>query len=90
MNHFREREKAEIALLISLAEPSSKMRAEAAAAGIYSGAPEGKMKFQRVQLLTIEGLLSGSQRAEHPDYVPNVNFKKAAKEKPTDKQKKLL
>jgi site-specific DNA-methyltransferase (adenine-specific) len=90
VNHVREREKAEIALLISLAEPSPKMKAEAAAAGIYSGGPEGKQKFARLQLLTIEGLLSGNQRAEHPDYVPNVNFKKAVREKPTDRQKKLL
>jgi hypothetical protein len=30
-----------------------------------------------VQLLTIEGLLSGTQRAEHPDHQPDLNFKKA-------------
>ena len=37
-------------------------------------------KFARVQLLTIEGLLNGSQRAEHPDYEPDLNFKKAKAE----------
>jgi hypothetical protein len=34
-----------------------------------------------VQLLTIEGLLDGTQRAEHRDYVPNMNFTEAKKEK---------
>ena len=90
LNHVREREKAEIALLISLAEPSPKMRADAASAGVYSWGEDGKLKCSRLQLLTIEGLLDGSQRAEHPDYQPNVNFKKAKREKPTDRQKKLL
>jgi hypothetical protein len=66
------------------------MKAEAAAAGIYSGGPDSKLKYQRLQLLTIEGLLSGKQREEHPEYVPDVNFKKAKREKPVDRQKKLL
>ena len=78
LNHVREREKAEIALFISLSEPTAGMLKDAAAAGIYSS-PAGK-KFARVQMLTIEGLLSGKQRAEHPDYQPALNFKKAARE----------
>jgi hypothetical protein len=28
----------------------------------------------------IEGLLSGTQRAEHPDHAPDLNFKKAKAE----------
>ena len=51
-------------------------------AGFFEWAAGGK-KSPRVQLLTIEGLLSGVQRAEHPDYQPNVNFKKARREKGT-------
>ena len=66
------------------------MKAEAASAGFYSGGPEGKLKYPRLQLLTIEGLLSGKQRAEHPEYIPGVSFKKAKREKPVDRQKKLL
>jgi hypothetical protein len=31
-----------------------------------------KKKYPRVQLLTIEGLLSKKQRAEHPDYEPTT------------------
>lgn len=37
-------------------------------------------KKSRVQLLTIEGLLSGKHRAEHPDHAPDLNFKKAKAE----------
>ena len=54
------------------------MIADAASAGFYESA-SGK-KFPRVQLLTIEGLLSGQQRAEHPDHQPDLNFKKAKAE----------
>ncbi|MCX6896264.1 MAG: DNA methyltransferase [Verrucomicrobia bacterium] len=74
----RERESAEIALFISLEEPTRGMIADAASAGFYESA-SGK-KFPRVQLLTIEGLLSGKQRAEHPDHQPDLNFKKAKAE----------
>lgn len=71
----RERESAEIALFISLEEPTRGMIADAASSGCYESAT-GK-KFPRVQLLTIEGLLSGKQRAAHPDHQPDLNFKKA-------------
>jgi hypothetical protein len=37
-------------------------------------------KFARVQLLTVEGLLDSSQRAGHPDYEPDLNFKRAKAE----------
>jgi hypothetical protein len=33
-----------------------------------------------ITLLTIEGLLSMAQRAEHPEHIKNGNFKKAEKE----------
>jgi hypothetical protein len=78
LNHVRERETAEIALFISLEPPTKGMIADAASAGFYTSAA-GK-KFPRVQLLTIEGLLSGKQRAEHPDHQPDLNFKKAKAE----------
>ena len=74
----REREGAEIALFISLETPTRGMIADAASAGFYESAT-GK-KFPRVQLLNIEGLLSGKQRAEHPDHAPDLNFKKAKAE----------
>ncbi len=89
LNHVREREKADIALIISLHEPTTKMRSDAASAGIYHGGPHGKLQYPRVQILTIEGLLSGQQSALHPDYQKNVNFKKAKRE-PQQLQKELF
>ena len=44
---------------------------DAASVGFYESAT--KKKFARVQLLTIDGLLDGTQRAEHPDYEPDFN-----------------
>jgi site-specific DNA-methyltransferase (adenine-specific) len=78
LNHVREREKAEIALFITLAVPTAGMRSDAASAGLYSS-PNGNT-YPRLQILTIEGLLSHTQRAQHPDYAPNLNFKKAKPE----------
>jgi hypothetical protein len=39
-----------------------------------------------VQLLTIDGLLDNTQRAEHPDYEPDLNFKKARAESDVEQQ----
>ena len=75
----REREKADIALFISLEEPTRGMIRDAASAGFYESR-NGK-KYPRIQLLSIEGLLSGNTRAEHPDYEPDLNFKKATTER---------
>ena len=77
LNHVREREAAEFGLLIALEEPTAGMVKDAASAGFYTGAT-GR-KYPRLQLLTIEGLMTGTQRAEHPDAAP-ANFKQAKKE----------
>ncbi len=90
LGHVREREGAEIAILISLEKPTAKMRADGASCGFYEGGADGKTKYPRIQFLTIEGLLAKTQRAEHPDFEPNKNFKKAKREKAPDKQKRLL
>jgi hypothetical protein len=87
LNHVREREQAEIALFISLETPTKGMVADAASAGFYTGAAGNR--FPRVQLLTIEGLLSGKSRAEHPDHKPDLNFRKAKAEASAE-QRKLL
>ncbi len=87
LNHVREREGAEIALFLSLELPTKGMVKDAASAGFYES-PNGK-KFARVQLLTIADLLEGKARAEHPDYEPDLNFKKA-REEAHGQQKELL
>jgi len=88
LNHVRDREKADIALFISLEKPTAGMVKDAAAAGFYTSA--SKKQFPRVQLLTIDGLLHGQHRAEHPDHMPDLNFKKAQKEKKGGKQTGLF
>jgi hypothetical protein len=72
------RDGADIGLFITLAAPTRAMITEAAAAGFYES-PNGK-KYPRLQLLTVAGLLDGTQRALHPDYEPDLGYKKARAE----------
>jgi DNA modification methylase len=72
------RDKADIGLFITLTAPTKAMVTEAAAAGFYES-PNGK-KYARLQLFTIEELLSKRKRPEHPDYEPNTGYKKAKAE----------
>ena len=72
---------------VTLDEPSAKMTADAASAGFYKSVA-GK-NYPRVQILTIAGLLAGTVRAAHPDYEPDLNFKKA-KAEASGEQKQLL
>ena len=85
-----EREKAAIGVLVSLEESTGPMRAEAADAGFYTSAELGNPKYQRMQLLTIEQLLSG-KKVDCPHAVgtseANPTFKKAPKAKREPKQK---
>jgi len=81
------RDGAEIGLFITLAEPTKAMKTEASAAGFYESS-NGK-KYPRIQLLTIEDLLSGKSRAEHPNVAPDLNFKKA-KPEADSAQKEML
>ncbi len=71
-----DREKAQIGVLISLQEPTRDMRKEAASAGFYAS-PWGT-NHPRLQLLTIEELLSGA-KLDYPPSRANVTFKKAPK-----------
>ena len=80
----REREGAAIGLFISLTESTKGMKGDAASAGFYES-PNGK-KYPRIQLLTIECLLNKSERAEHPDYEPDLNFKKPKAEATTKQE----
>ena len=84
----REREGAEFGLLISLYPPTKGMVADAASAGFYTGA-NGR-DYPRIQILDIPGLLNGAQRAEHPDQMPDLNFKKAKKEVRKGGQEKMF
>ncbi len=70
-----EREKAEIGVLISLEEPTGPMRKEAASAGFYTS-PWGK--HPRIQLVTVEDLLTG-KTIDRPPAQASVTFKRAPK-----------
>ena len=71
-----EREKAQIGLFVTLAEPTKPMQTEALAAGFYESPHMGS--FPKIQILTIEGLLSGRERPQYPDLSRGgLSFKKA-------------
>ena len=85
-----EREKAEIGLFISLEPPTPPMRREAAAAGFYEPSHFLNHKFPRVQILTIEELLSGAQ-AQYPRFGPEATFRTAPRrQRPQREQKRMI
>jgi site-specific DNA-methyltransferase (adenine-specific) len=83
-----EREKAAIGLFVTLAEPTRPMITEAVSAGFYKS-PKGDVP--KIQILTIEGLMSGKERPQYFDMSSGMyNFKKAKVEKEKVEQKPLL
>lgn len=75
-----QRSRADLAWFVTLTPPTQPMIREAAAAGLYK-AGDGK-SYPKVQILTVEGLLKGTQRAEYFDISPeDINFRKAQAEK---------
>jgi hypothetical protein len=66
-----EREKAGLGVLISLEEPTSKMRTEAASAGFYTS-PWDKGKYSRLQLRSVEELLGGRVSSTRPRCRPTL------------------
>ena len=71
-----EREKAEIGLFITLETPTRPMEAEATSAGFYTPEHYPDSHYPRVQILTIEELLTG-KRAEYPRLAPDATFRRA-------------
>lgn len=84
-----EREKAAIGVIITLKKPTSHMRKETASAGFYESAT-WKKRYPKIQILTIEDILSGQAVDYPPSPQTNVTFKKAPKSKPVTKQQNLL
>ena len=84
-----EREKAAIGLFVTLTAPTKPMITEAASAGHYESPHHGA--FPRIQILTIQGLLDGTERPHWPDLsFGEQNFKKAKSEGKNSKQKGLF
>lgn len=82
-----DREKAAIGLLIALDEPSAPMRREAASAGFYES-PWGK--HPKVQILTVEELLSGKSIDMPPIRQGGTTFKQAQRAKKKVEQGQLF
>jgi hypothetical protein len=84
-----EREKAAVGLFITLTPPTKPMKTEAASAGHYESPHHGA--FPRIQILSIQGLLDGSERPQWPDLsAGGQNFKKAKTAAKNTKQKGLF
>ena len=81
--HVVAREKAEIGLFVTLADPSRPMSTEAVKEGFYASPTTGA-EFPRIQILTIAGLLDGSERVRSPDLSGVHTFKKAKIEQGVD------
>ena len=71
------RENADIGALITMQTPTKDMRAEAAGAGFYEG--WGGKKYPKLQILTVEDLLSGKGVDMPPLDQVSATFKKAPK-----------
>jgi site-specific DNA-methyltransferase (adenine-specific) len=81
-------QKAKGGILVTLEKPSKPMREEAAAAGRYSSALWHDKDYPKIQILTVEGLLDGSERVDGP---PQMNpFAKAQREAKPEKQQDML
>ena len=78
-----EREKAEIGLFITLNPPTRPMVQEAAAAGIYTPERFPEHHYPRLQILTVEDLLSGVV-AEYPRFAPDATIPHAPRRRRPD------
>lgn len=84
-----EQHKAQMGFLLSLEEPSDQMQKVAATAGYYT-APNGA-KFPKIQILSVKGLLDGTERPRYPSLdLGAVTFAKAQVEHGEDKQVDLF
>ena len=82
-----EREKAQIGIFVTLAEPTKPMVKEAVSAGYYKSIYGS---FPKIQILTIEELLSETKKPIFPDLSRgSLSFKKAKVEEKSATQEKM-
>jgi hypothetical protein len=87
-----DREKAELGVFLTLRKPTRQMRDEAAAAGSFVDPEFPGQRFPRLQILTIEDIVTGKKVAL-PSWWSQETFKKAVrrrKTKPEENQNNLL
>lgn len=81
LNWVREREKADLAVFITLEEPTRNMLVEAAEGGEYESSYFPGRRTPRVQILTIAQLLTpGGSRIQYPPMSLPATFKKAERQ----------
>lgn len=91
LGHVVTRERAALGLFVTLAEPTPPMRTEAAKAGFYESPAFPGQTFPRLQLLTVAGLLAGTERPRFPDLAQGgLTFKTAPQETRDDGQMELF
>ena len=80
-----ERERAQIALFITLNPPTRPMQQEATQAGFYEPEHFPEHRFPRVQILTIAELLSGVP-PQYPRFAPTVSYGNGGRRRPERRQ----
>ena len=65
LGHVINREKASLGLFVTRTKPTAPMRQEAVKAGYYES-PAGA-SFAKIQILTVKGLLEGTEKPRYPD-----------------------
>ena len=83
-----DREKAQLGLFVTLTSPTHPMLKEAVTGGYYESPHFGQ--YPRIQVLTIEGLLAGTERPLYPDLSRGGETFKSAKVENLNQQDSLL
>ena len=87
--HVIDREQAQIGLFVTLTPPTRPMKTEAVSAGHYQSTHYGT--FDKIQILTIEGLLNDTEAPRYPDLTRGgASFKPAKVEEENGEQGELL
>jgi hypothetical protein len=88
--HVVKREEAQIGLFITLTPPTKPMSLEAVKEGYYTNALTGNA-YPTIQILTIDGLFKGTERALFPDLSQGATtFKKAKRDEQQAAQIRLV
>lgn len=88
--HVVDREKAAMGIFVTLAEPTKPMTVEAVSAGFYESELLNR-RYPRIQILTIEDLLTGKAQANYPHLSSDeLIFKRAKREEERKIQGELL
>ena len=71
-----ERENAQVGLFVTFKNPTGAMLHEAVSAGVYVPKQYPALQFPRIQILTIEELLAGSE-PQYPRFAPEATYRRS-------------